>query len=82
MIDSAGNNLGVLSLSEALNKAGAEGIDLIEISANANPPIAKLMDYGKFLYLQNKKTRQSKSKITQTETKSIQVTIGTGDHDL
>lgn len=82
IIDDGGANLGVLSLGDALKAAEERGVDLIEISPNAVPPVGKLMDYGKYQYLENKKQKQSKAKATVTETKGIQVKIGTGDHDL
>lgn len=63
-------------------EAEKRGVDLIEISPNAVPPIAKLMDYGKYQYLENKKQKLSRAKVQVTETKAIQVKIGTGDHDL
>lgn len=80
MIGVGGANLGVLSLSEALKAADEAGLDLIEISPGAQPPVAKIMDFGKYQYLENKKRKQVKAPTT--ETKSIQVKIGTGDHDL
>lgn len=82
VIDERGANLGVLSLSEALVEAEKRGLDLIEISPSAVPPVAKLMDFGKYQYLENKKQKLSRGKAQVTETKSIQVKIGTGDHDL
>ena len=82
VIDSAGQNLGVLSIKEALELAQSKGLDLIEISPNANPPIAKIMDFGKYQYEVNKKLKKAKSGSKPTETKSIQIKIGTGDHDL
>lgn len=82
VIDAEGANLGVLSLGDALRAAEERGVDLIEISPTAVPPVAKLMDFGKYQYLENKKQKQSKAKTVVTETKSIQVKIGTGDHDL
>jgi translation initiation factor IF-3 len=82
VIDSTGANLGVITLSEALGKAQEQGLDLIEISPSAVPPIAKIMDYGKFQYEANKKQKQAKSKAKVVEVKNIQVKIGTGDHDL
>ena len=57
-------------------------LDLIEISPNAVPPIAKIMDYGKFQYTEKKKLKDSKAKIQNIELKSIQVKIGTDEHDL
>lgn len=80
VIGSEGSNLGVLTLSAALEAAAEVGLDLIEISPNANPPVAKIMDFGKYQYLENKKHKQVKN--TGTEVKKIQVKIGTGDHDL
>jgi len=66
----------------ALTEAQARGLDLIEISPTAVPPVAKIMDYGKYLYDEKKKLKVAKSKTTTTEVKIIQVKIGTGDHDL
>ena len=75
-----GENFGVISLALALTKAQESGLDLIEISPNAVPPVAKIMDYGKFCYEQKKKERGLKG--PSTETKSLQIKIGTGEHDL
>jgi len=74
-------NLGILSFSEAITKAREKGLDLIEISPTATPPVAKIMDYGKFLYEQNKKRKKADSGH-RTETKSLQIKIGTSEHDL
>jgi translation initiation factor IF-3 len=82
VISSKGENLGVLSFKEAFDMAQKEGLDLIEISANSNPPIVKIADYGKYQYEQNKKQKKAKAGVKLTETKSVQVKIGTGDNDL
>jgi len=82
VIDSDGSNLGVISKEEAIKKAERQMLDLIEISPNANPPVAKITDYGKFQYEEKKKQKEAKSKAHVTETKTLQVKIGTGDHDL
>jgi translation initiation factor IF-3 len=82
VIGPEGENFGVLALSEALHRAEEAGLDLIEISPNAVPPVAKIMEYGKFQYEQSKKRREIKAKSHTTETKGVQVKIGTGDHDL
>jgi translation initiation factor IF-3 len=82
VIDSEGQNLGILSIKDALELAQNKGLDLIEISPNAIPPIAKIMDFGKYQYEVNKKLKKSKAGSKPTETKSIQIKIGTGDHDL
>lgn len=82
VITDSGETLGVISFREALNEAEKRNLDLIEISPNAVPPVAKIMDYGKFQYEQSKKDREMKAKSHVTETKSLQVKIGTSDHDL
>jgi translation initiation factor IF-3 len=74
--------LGVLSRDEAIRKAREAELDLIEISPNAKPPVAKIMDYGKYRYEQKKKDREARAKAHTTETKNVQVKIGTGEHDL
>jgi translation initiation factor IF-3 len=82
VITEDGQNLGVMSVGDALKKAEEMGLDLIEISPNAVPPIAKIMDYGKFQYAEKKKQKDSKAKIQNIEIKSIQVKIATDEHDL
>lgn len=82
VITEDGDNLGVLSLREAIERAKEAQLDLIEISPNAQPPVAKITDYGKFKYEQNKKARVVKAKSHVTETKIVQVKIGTSDHDM
>jgi len=82
VIDSDNQNIGVLSLKEALELAISKGLDLIEISPNANPPVGKIMDFGKYQYEANKKLKKAKANAKLTETKSLQVKVGTGDHDL
>jgi translation initiation factor IF-3 len=82
LLGSAGENLGVVTLSEALAKAEAEGLDVIEISPNTAPPVAKIADYGKFQYEQSKKEKKAKASAKATETKSVQIKVVTGEHDL
>lgn len=82
LIDEKGENVGVVGLDDAIAKAKEIGLDLIEISPNANPPVAKIMDYGKFSYEQKKKQKDIKAKSQTTETKNVQVKTGTGEHDL
>ncbi|MBU0722981.1 translation initiation factor IF-3 [Patescibacteria group bacterium] len=82
IINDNGENLGVLSLKEALKLAEKKNLDLIEISADSVPPVAKITDYGKFQYEQKKKAKESKAKAHSVETKVIQIKIGTGEHDL
>ncbi len=82
VIGENGENFGVISLRDALDHAEKAGVDLILVSPNAVPPVAKIMEYGKFQYAENKKQKEAKAKIHNVETKAIQLTIGTGDHDL
>lgn len=77
-----GVNLGVISLSQALEEAEKANLDLIEISPKAKPPVAKIIDYGKYRYETKKKAKEVKAKSHITETKSVQVKIGTGENDL
>ena len=82
VLDDQNQNIGVLSIKDALELAQNKGLDLIEISPNANPPVAKIMDFGKYQYEAAKKLKKAKAGAKPTETKSIQIKIGTGDHDL
>lgn len=84
MLNAEGENLGVLGLSAALAAAEEANQDLIEISPTAVPPVARIMDFGKFLYLENKRDKETKGKgkPAASELKSLQVKIGTGTHDL
>ncbi len=82
VIGPEGENFGVLPIREALAKAQELGYDLIEISPNAQPPVAKITDYGKFKYEQKKKDKEIKSKAHVTETKVTQVKIGTSERDM
>ena len=82
VLDSENKNLGILSIKDALELAMAKGLDLIEISPTGNPPVAKVMDFGKYQYEANKKLKKAKAGANRTETKSIQIKIGTGEHDL
>lgn len=82
VITADGENLGVITLSVALAEAQKRALDLIEISPTAIPPVAKIMDYGKYLYDEKKKEKAAKSKVQTSELKIVQVKIGTGEHDL
>jgi translation initiation factor IF-3 len=82
VIGPEGENLGVMSPEDATVQAQKLGLDLIEISPNAKPPIAKITDYGKFQYELKKKEKEAKAKAHITETKSIQVKVGTSENDL
>lgn len=81
VIGPKGENLGILTLEEALKRAESSSLDLIEISPNAVPPVAKIADIGRFLYEENKKGKLGK-RSHSAEVKSIQVKVATGNHDL
>jgi len=81
VVGASGENLGVLTLEAALKAADEANLDLIEISPNAKPPVAKIMDFGKYRYDTGQKESEMRSKSHVTETKSVQVKIGTGDND-
>lgn len=81
VIGAKGENLGVITLEEAKQAAEDAGLDLIEISPKAKPPVAKIMDYGQYQYEKKRKASEVKAKSHVTETKNIQVKIGTGEHD-
>ncbi len=81
VIGPEGENFGVLTLQEALRKAEELSLDLIEISPNATPPVAKIADIGRYLYEENKKAKSGK-KSHSTEVKTVQVKLATGENDL
>lgn len=81
VIGPKGENLGQITTVEALRIAEEANLDLIEISPNANPPVAKIMDFGQHRYEKKRKASEVKAKSHVTETKSVQVKIGTGEHD-
>ena len=81
VINSSGENLGILNTSEAVNKAKQEGLDLIEIAPNANPPVCKIMDMGKFKYDAQKKANKAKKKQKKIDLKEIKLRPVTEIHD-
>ena len=82
VIASDGENLGILNLNDAINRARDEGLDLIEIAPNAKPPVCKIMDFGKFKYEEKKKAQQSKKKQQTIKVKELRMRPNIGDHDL
>lgn len=82
MIDPDGNQIGVVPTHKALAVAGDFGLDLVEISPNANPPVCKIMDYGRYKYEQTKKQQEAKKKQSTFQVKEIKIRPKTGDHDL
>ena len=81
VIGSDGDNLGAMPLNKAIELAKQEGLDLIEISPNANPPVCKIMDMGKYKYDQQKKANQAKKKQKIVSLKEIKLRPGTETHD-
>ena len=81
VIASDGENLGILNLNDAINRAREEGLDLIELAPNAKPPVCKIMDMGKYKYDQQKKANQAKKKQKTVSLKEIKLRPGTETHD-
>ena len=82
VIDPEGNQVGILPIRKALESATEHGLDLVEISPNADPPVCKIMDYGRYKYEQTKKRQEAKKKQTTSQLKEIKVRPKTGEHDL
>jgi translation initiation factor IF-3 len=82
VIDPDGNQIGVVPTDKALATALEFGLDLVEVSPNANPPVCKIMDYGRFKYEQTKKQQEARKKQSTFQVKEIKVRPKTGSHDL
>ncbi len=81
LIDEDGEMIGVVPIREALMRAHEAGLDLVEISPQAEPPVCKILDYGKFKYEQDKKANEAKKKQKVIEVKEIKLRPNIGDHD-
>jgi translation initiation factor IF-3 len=81
VIDDQGEQLGIIPPFEALKIAKEKGLDLVEISPTAQPPVCRIMDYGKFLYQEEKKDREAKKKQTRIVVKEVKFRINVDDHD-
>lgn len=81
MIDQDGEQAGIVSLQEALNKAEEVNLDLVEISPNAEPPVCRIMNYGKFLYEKGKARKEQKKKQKVVQVKEIKFRPGTDEGD-
>jgi translation initiation factor IF-3 len=82
LLDATGKQIGMMSIDEARKLAADEELDLVEIAPLAKPPVAKLIDYSKFLYQLKKKKQEEKKKAVTSETKQIRMGPFIGDHDL
>ncbi|MEN9552040.1 MAG: hypothetical protein RI935_417 [Candidatus Parcubacteria bacterium] len=82
VIGAQGENLGVLSKEEALVFAKEARLDLIEVSSQSDPPVARIADYGRYTYEQSKKLKEVKAKAHITETKNVQISVAISEHDI
>lgn len=82
MIGQDGSQLGIVPLKKALDLAAEEHLDLVEVAPNANPPVCKIMDYGKFKYQQSKRSQEAKKKQTVIQVKEVKIRPKTDEHDL
>lgn len=82
LIDDAGTQLGVMSLFDAMKRARDVGLDVVEISPNAMPPVCKLVDYGKYLYEQSKKAHEAKKHQKSSHIKEVKFRPSTAEHDF
>jgi translation initiation factor IF-3 len=82
VIASDGSQLGIITRDQALDIAREEGLDLVEVAPNANPPVAKILDYGKYKYQQEKRAKESKKKAHTITVKEVKVRPKIGQHDL
>jgi translation initiation factor IF-3 len=82
LIGADGENVGVVTPERAMEMASDAGLDLVEISPNADPPVAKIMDYGKFKYEQQKRESEARKKQKTIEVKEVKMRPNTDDHDF
>ena len=82
VIDQEGKQLGIMSVSEALKIAQAQDLDLVEVAPNADPPVCRIMDQGKYLYERAKRERGTRKAQKLTEIKEIRLRPKTGEHDV
>lgn len=81
LTDTDGKHIGIVSLNEALKQSESINLDLVEVSPNANPPVCKIMNYGKFIYEKNKSIKEQKKKQKITHVKEIKFRPGTDEGD-
>lgn len=82
VISSTGEQLGIMSLREALRRAEEEGLDLVEVAPQAKPPVCRIMDYGKYKYEQSKKEREARKRQRVINVKEIKLRPNIEEHDL
>jgi translation initiation factor IF-3 len=82
LISFDGQQLGIMSIQDALSAARQAGMDLVEVSPNSDPPVCKIMDYGKYKYQASKKTQEGKKKTRTLQVKEVRLRPRTDEHDL
>jgi len=82
LIDDNGVQVGIVPLADALERADDVGLDLVEVAAKANPPVCRIMDYGKFKYQQKKRQAEARKRQTISQLKEVKIRYKTDDHDL
>ena len=82
VINSDGAQIGILSLKEAMRIAGEQGLDLVEVAANASPPVCRIMNYGKYKYQQSKRTHEARKHQTVIQVKEVKLRPRTEEHDF
>lgn len=82
VIDQTGKQIGVMSLTEALNQARSSSLDLVEVSENAKPPVCKLINFKKFLFQENKKEQDDRKKTKKVDIKEVRLTLFIAENDL
>jgi translation initiation factor IF-3 len=82
LIDEEGQQVGIISTQDALRMAEERNLDLVEVAPNADPPVCRLMDYGKYLYDQSKKEREARKKQKTIEIKEVQLSINIDSHHV
>lgn len=82
LIDEQGEMIGVVSVKEALDRAEEAGLDLVEVSPNAEPPVCKILDYGKYKYEQQKKANEARKKQKVVDVKEVKLRPGIEEHDF
>jgi len=82
VIDGEGTQLGVMGLEQALSMAEDQGMDLVEVSPQAKPPVCRVMDYGKYMYQQSKRASVAKKKQVKIEIKEVKMRPKTEEHDF
>ena len=82
VVDDEGNQLGILSLDAALQAATERGLDLVEVSPNAEPPVCRIMDYGKYKYQASKRAAEAKKKTARVDIKEVKMRPKTEEHDF